>query len=253
MLTRTRWPRPRIVAHRGAGALAPENTLVALRLAASLGFAGVEVDARLAACGTPVLMHDDTLERTTDGRGRVEAHALEALRRLDAGVWYGNEFAGERVPTLEAACTLCRAQGQWMNVEVKPGTDAARTGSVLAAALARHWGEASPAPVLSSFSDEALAAAGREAPQLPRGLLVDGPGDWSARARGLGCVAVHVRHDLLDGQTVEALHEAGLAVVAWTVNEPGLAAALLDWGVDALVTDELRELGPGFATLHGQG
>ncbi len=109
MLTRTRWPYPRILAHRGGGSVAPENTLVGIRAAAGMGFAGVEIDVQLAACGTPVLMHDTTVDRTTDGYGNVAEFSADELRRLDAGVWFGNEYAGEHVPTLEAAVALCRA------------------------------------------------------------------------------------------------------------------------------------------------
>jgi len=256
MLTRTRWPHPRIIAHRGAGTLAPENTLVALRLSASLGFAGVEVDAQLAACGSPFLLHDDTLERTTDGSGPAHERSLAQLRALDAGGWFGNEFSGERLPSLEAACALCRSLGQWMNVEIKvaQGADAARTGATVAAELARRWADASPPPLVSSFSEPALEAAARNAPTLPRGLLVDRPPeDWPDRARALGCRSLHVAHEHIDAALVETAHGHGLAVVAWTVNDPGRAFVLFVQGVDAIVTDELRDIRRDFLSLHGLG
>lgn len=256
MLTKTRWPYPRILAHRGAGVLAPENTLVALRLSASLGFGGVEVDAQVAACGTPFLLHDDTLDRTTDGSGPAIRSTLEELRVLDAGVWFGNEFAGERVPTLEAACALSRSQGQWMNIEIKVAADAdpARTGAVVAAETALRWADASPPPLLSSFSDLALAAAARNAPGLPRGLLVDAiPPDWLERVRTLGCRSLHVAQQHLTAEWVETIHGEGIAVLAYTVNEPGRAITLFEWGVDAIVTDELREIRPDFLAVYGLG
>ncbi len=252
MLTRTRWPYPRILAHRGAGVLAPENTLVALRLAATFGFAGVEVDARLAADDTPVLMHDADVDRTTDGTGEVRGLDAGTLRKLDAGVWFGNEFAGEHVPTLDAAAALCRGQGQWMNVEIKaePG-DEAEAGRHIASEVARLWSGTSPPPLLSSFSEAVLQAAAHGAPELPRGLLFDDlPDDWIDRARALRCASVHCRHDTLTAERIRAAHEAGLGVLAYTVNDTERALALFGAGVDALVTDELREIRADFLALY---
>ncbi|MFO1318060.1 MAG: glycerophosphodiester phosphodiesterase [Burkholderiales bacterium] len=255
MLTKTRWPYPRILAHRGGGSIAPENTLVALRVSASFGFAGVEIDTRLAADDIPVLIHDATVDRTTMDSGRVADLTADALHALDAGVWFGNEFAGEPVPTLEAACTLCRSLGQWMNVEIKAdGAEAAETGRRAARVVARIWADASPPPLLSSFSEQALAGARDGAAHLPRALLRDAPGpDGLDRARALGCAALHVRHDSVTPALVESARQAGLGLLAFTVNEPGRAITLFEWGVDAIVTDELREIRPDFLTTYGLG
>lgn len=253
MLTRTRWPFPRILAHRGAGVHAPENTLVALRLAASFGFAGVEVDVRLSADDIPVLMHDAEVDRTTDGSGALRELDSDALRALDAGVWFGNEFAGEHVPTLETAVALCRHQGQWMNVEIKaaPGDEAA-TGQRIARDVAHLWGGTSPLPLLSSFSQAALQAAALAAPELPRGLLFDDlPDDWLDRAQALRCHSVHCRHDTLSKDRIAAAHDARLAVLAYTVNETERALTLFKAGVDALVTDEIREIRADFLAVYG--
>ena len=114
------WPYPRIVAHRGGGLLAPENTLAGIRLARNLGFDGVEFDVKLTADGVPVLMHDDTLERTTDGSGAVADTSYQQITELDAGGWFGNEFSGEPVPSFAAASALCRQAGVWANIEIKP-------------------------------------------------------------------------------------------------------------------------------------
>ncbi|MBI1397689.1 MAG: glycerophosphodiester phosphodiesterase [Betaproteobacteria bacterium] len=256
MLTKTRWPYPRIIAHRGAGVMAPENTLSALRVAASLGFAGVEVDARLAACGTVVLIHDGTVDRTTDASGAVSDFGAAELAAMDAGVWFGNEFAGQPVPTLEQGAALGQQFGLWMNVEIKtdPDADARDAGAAIAAEVARRWGAASPPPLLSSFSEDALAGARVAAPDLPRGLLVDAlPHDWLDRAQALGCSSLHVRHDALSAAIVTAVREAGLGLLAFTVNEPGRAITLFEWGVDAIVTDELREIRADFLSLYGIG
>jgi glycerophosphoryl diester phosphodiesterase len=180
---------PRIIAHRCGGALAPENTLAGLRLAARLGCGGVEFDAMLAADGVPVLIHDETLERTTTGRGRVAALDSATLIRLDAGIRHHPAFAVEPLPTLDEALRLCAALGLWANVEIKPAAgQEAETGRV----VARHAAAATGGLLLSSFSSLALRAAAEEADCLPRALLVEAiPADWRRRMAetGRACLA----------------------------------------------------------------
>ncbi|MCK6431084.1 MAG: glycerophosphodiester phosphodiesterase, partial [Burkholderiaceae bacterium] len=103
------WPYPRVIAHRGGGALAPENTIAAIEVGRSLGFAAIEIDAMLARDEVPVLMHDPTVDRTTDGKGPVGALTAAELERLDAGGWFEARYRGERVPSLAAAIRHCRA------------------------------------------------------------------------------------------------------------------------------------------------
>jgi len=197
------WPYPKILAHRGGGTLAPENTLGAIRLGARMGFAGVEIDVMLAGDGTPVLMHDH----------------------------------------------LCRELGLWANVEIKPvpGYER-RTGDAVARMAAEHWRGAPLQPVLSSFSLLALAAARQAEPQLPRGLLVGRlPRHWREMLADLECIALHANHRALGARVVEEAHRAGVAVLAWTVNDRRVARKLLGWGVDCVVTDRLDRIAPGFA------
>ncbi|HWA14127.1 MAG TPA: glycerophosphodiester phosphodiesterase [Burkholderiales bacterium] len=243
------WPYPRIIAHRGGGLLAPENTLAGLRLARNLGFQAVEFDVKLAEDGTPILMHDDTLERTTDGRGAVADCSYEELSSLDAGGWFGNEYAGEPVPSFAAAAALCREAGLWANVEIKPNPGQDReTGETVARMARMLWAGADRPPLLSSFSPLSLEAAAVEAPELPRGLLVSTvPSNWEALMRRLQCVALHASCRHLDADRIKAIHAAGYGVLAYTVNDSELAVDLLDWGVDALVTDQLDAITPNFA------
>lgn len=253
------WPYPRVLAHRGGGTLAPENTLAAIEVGRRQGFRGIECDAMLAADGVPVLMHDATLERTTDGRGPVAAHRSEELARLDAGRWHGPQFAGTPVPTLAQAIAWCRAHGIWMNVEIKPsGADAEwATGEAVARVVAgayadcvRAGGDQAQAadprvPLLSSFSARALAAARAAAPDLPRGLLVGAvPADWEERLQALGCVALHCDHRRLREATARRVKEAGYWLFCYTVDDPQRARELFDWGVDALCTDRLDRVRP---------
>jgi glycerophosphoryl diester phosphodiesterase len=243
------WPYPRIIAHRGGGTLAPENTLAGLRKAKELGFAGVEFDVMLAADATPILMHDETLERTTSGSGAVAATAYRGLQKLDAGGWFSPQYAGEPVPSFEQAGALCVELGLWANVEIKPsaGFDA-ETGTA-AALLARQLWRGSPMPpLLSSFQPQALAAAKAAAPELPRGALTEGiPRDWRQRMQDLGCVSLHCDHRLLSPQQARAVRDAGYWLLCWTVNDPAIARTLFDWGVNAIVTDRLNLIGPEFS------
>ena len=233
------WPGPRILAHRGGGALAPENTLGAIRRGASLGFRGVEFDVMLAGDGTPVLMHDETLERTTNGRGRVAETPCGVLAGLDAG-------NGEPVPTFEQAARLCRELGLWANVEIKPAKGYEReTGEEVAGMAADLWRNAPAPPLLSSFSTEALARAKAVAPRLGRGLLVGAvPADWQAHLRSLNCVALHCDYKHAAQAMAAQVRAAGYGLLVYTVNEPAEARRLLGWPVDCIVTDALDRIGP---------
>lgn len=235
------WPYPRIVAHRGGGALAPENTLGAIRLGASMGFKGVEFDVMLAGDATPVIIHDETLERTTNGRGQVPAMSYAQLVALDAG-------KGERIPKFEEAARLCRELGIWANVEIKPAKGHERATGTAVAPLARElWRGAALPPVLSSFSIEALEAAREAAPELPRGYLVDKvPENWRDTMQRLGCVALHCNYKALTEQLAAEIHRAGYSILLWTVNDPADARRMRAMGADCLVTDALDRIGPDF-------
>ncbi|CAG9181049.1 Glycerophosphodiester phosphodiesterase, cytoplasmic [Cupriavidus laharis] len=245
-VTAANWPYPRHIAHRGAGKLAPENTLAAFRLGASFGYRMFEFDVKLSADGKPVLMHDATLDRTTSGAGRVDALNLCELAQLDAGAWHSPGYAGEPVPTLAAIARYTQANGLYSNIEIKPvpGRET-QTGAAVALDAQSLWRGAAVPPLLSSFSEEALAAARDAVPELPRALLVDVlPPDWLARAQALGCVALDANYRVLDAQVIAAAHAAGLKVLSYTVNEPERAAQLLGWGLDGLITDAVDAIAP---------
>ena len=243
------WPYPRIIAHRGGGALAPENTLAGLRKASELGFGGVEFDVMLAGDTTPIMMHDQRLERTTSGSGAIAATAYRDMQSLDAGGWFSAQYAGEPVPSLERAGRLCVELGLWANVEIKPVTGyEAETGRT-AALLARElWRGAAVQPLLSSFQPAALAAARAAAPELPRGAITKSiPQDWASWMHKLGCVSLHCDYRMLLPQQVRAVRDAGYWLACWTVNDPEIARVLFDWGVDAVITDRLDLIPPDFS------
>jgi glycerophosphoryl diester phosphodiesterase len=235
------WPYPRIVAHRGGGALAPENTLGAIRLGASMGFKGVEFDVMLAGDGTPVLIHDETVDRTTNGKGSVPGMKFEELSRFLIG-------KDERIPRYEDAVRLCRELGIWANVEIKPAKGHERaTGDAVARMTRELWKGAPITPLLSSFSPDALAAAQEAAPELPRGGLCEKlPEGWRGILKQLGCRAVHLNYKHLNGKLAADIHEAGYAILLWTVNDVAEARRLLSIGADCLVTDALDSIGPEF-------
>ncbi|MEY4507803.1 MAG: Glycerophosphoryl diester phosphodiesterase [Pseudomonadota bacterium] len=240
------WPYPRWIAHRGAGKLAPENTLAAFRMGAQHGYRMFECDAKLSADGVVFLMHDDTLGRTTNGFGVGGEQPWHALSQLDAGGWHSPAFAGEALPTLEALARFCQANGHLLNIEIKPtpGTEAA-TGKAVARLANRLWAAATAPPLLTSFKPEALAAAEQAAPALPRGLLIDTRWDgWFETALSLNCVAVVAHHRLWDAAAVAEVHRAGLRCLSYTVNEEATAQRLLSWGIDAIITDRVDVFDP---------
>jgi glycerophosphoryl diester phosphodiesterase len=240
------WPYPRWVAHRGAGKLAPENTLAAFRLGASYGYRMFECDAKLSADGVPFLMHDATLERTTNGTGVGGDKLWSELARLDAGAWHSRAYAGEPLPTLENVALYCIANGYFLNIEIKPtpGVEA-ETGRVVADHAARHWRGQAVAPLLTSFRPESLQAAQQAQPQLPRGLLLDTLWQgWMDIARSLDCAAIVCNHALWDAATVSQVKAAGMRCLSYTPNDAWAVDRLLALGTDAVITDRVDLFAP---------
>lgn len=240
------WPYPRMIAHRGGGTLAPENTLAAIRIAPRYGYRGVEFDVMLSADALPVLIHDETLERTTNGRGNVADTPAAVLAGLDAGSWKDPRFAGEAVPSFEAAAKLCIALGLWANIEIKPARGhAAGTGEVAGRVATRLWRGASRLPLISSFDRAALTAAREAAPGFPLGWLVDRiePG-WQDEMTALDCVSLNCNQAHLTQALAREIKDAGYWLICWTVNDSADAQRLFDWGIDAMVTDRLDLLAP---------
>ncbi len=238
------WRARRWLAHRGAGRLAPENTLAAFRIGAGHGCTAFECDVKLSADGVAFLLHDATLDRTTGATGLAGDRNWADLSTLDAGRWHSAAFEGEPIPTLATIARFCLDSDSLLNIEIKPtpGREV-MTGERVAAEAARLWQGQVGLPLLSSFSPEALSAARGAAPLLPRALLLDAwtPG-WFEQAQSLGCTAVVAHHPLFDAAMVERLHAAGLLVMSYTVNDAAVAERLFGWGVDALITDAVDRL-----------
>lgn len=241
------WPYPHIVAHRGGGKLAPENTLAAIDTGARYGHTMIEFDAKLSRDEHIFLLHDDTLDRTSNGWGIAGELPWHQLAQLDAGGWFAKEFSNERLPLLEAVAARCRQHNLMANIEIKPTTGyEAQTGRVIALAARELW-QGEIAPLLSSFSFTALEAAMQAAPELPRGLLLDEWHDeWRTMTEALDCVSIHLNHCLLDAERTAEIKRAGLKILVYTVNQPERARILLEWGVDAICTDRIDIIGPDF-------
>jgi glycerophosphoryl diester phosphodiesterase len=241
------WPYPLWLAHRGAGKLAPENTLAAFRVGAGFGFRAFECDVKLSRDGEAFLLHDDTLDRTTSGRGSPASADWDALALLDAGSWHGPAFAAEPLPTFAQVAQFCLANGCALNIEIKPcpGTEAL-TGATVARDAARLWAGADLPPLLSSFKPEALAAARDTEPALPRALLLDKLWDgWPEAAEALGVVAVITNWRLMDAALIQRLHARGWRALVYTVNDADVAERLIANGIDGIITDAVDRLGPG--------
>ena len=245
------WPYPRIVAHRGGGSLAPENTLAAVRLGQSLGYRAHEFDVKLSKDNVAMLLHDATLERTTTGKGRAADFLWEALRALDAGGWHSAQFRGEPLASFEDTAKLLRSKGTMANVEIKPTPGLERETGLRVAQLARDWWKGSEVPpLLSSFSFDALMAAKEAAPELPRGWLTKEvmPDTWE-RMAALEAVSLHTDHKRFTPDRIAGVQAKGYRVLLYTINDPDLAQGYLDAGVDGIFTDNLEVFAQRFPAL----
>ncbi len=245
------WTYPKFLAHRGGGKLAPENTIAALQCGLDHGFRAVEFDVMLARDGVPVVMHDPYLGRTVPGSGNVFDYDATELIRMDAGSWFSARYRAEPVPLFTEVVAFCKAHGIWMNIEIKPAPGfEVDTGRVVATLTRAMFGleiaQGDPmVPLLSSFSQEALASARNAAPDLPRALLLDTvTADSMAQAKAIDAVAIHSNQRHLTPSLARQIKAAGFGLFCYTVNDPVRAHEILAWGVDAMCTDRLDLIGP---------
>jgi len=240
------WPYPLWIAHRGAGKLAPENTLAAFRVGAQHGYRAFECDVKLSADGVPFLLHDATLDRTTAGQGKAGDKTWSELSRLDAGGWHSRAYAGEPMPSLEALSVYLQRNGFLLDLEIKPtpGLEL-QTGQVVGREVLRLWADAPIPPLFTSFRPEALQGARETAPHIPRGLLLDTLWDgWFNVAQALECSAVVTHYNLMNAELLSKLHAAGLRGLVYTVNDPSVAQWLIGLGIDGIVTDAVDKFPP---------
>ena len=256
---------PRIIGHRGACAYAPENTLVSFETAINMGVEWIEFDVKITKDQVPIIFHDDTLERTTNGNGAVQDYTLEEIKELEAGSWFGDSFTGISIPTLEEALDILIDRNIGINVELKPcpGREC-ETSEVALDTLSKIWDDHRRI-LISSFSHVALETAQDMAQDWARGLLIGDeapqmwqdeisqnklPDNWLETARTLGVATINVQHDRVKREQVEELIDADYVVMAYTVNTPDDARRLQAWGVDSMFTDVPDVLQENLFTIH---
>ncbi len=230
---------PKLIAHRGAAAYAPENTLVAIEKAAELGANWVEFDVMLTADGEAVIIHDTKLDRTTDGNGLVDETSLEEIRQLDAGSWFGPEYQGVQVPTFVEVLQTCAEHKLGINVEIKPspGMEVATARKTIEV-LSAHWSSAQKQPLISSGTRQCLQLVQELNPDLKLGFIMDQwHEDWQAVLKKYNCYSLNVSHHMLEREQVEFVHKLGYYVFVFTVNDRELAERLYGWGVDGVFSD----------------
>jgi glycerophosphoryl diester phosphodiesterase len=231
--------QPLVYAHRGANNGAPENTLAAFFLAQQQGADGIEMDVKLTADGEVVIMHDQTVDRTTDGHGKLRNFRLAELRRLDAGSWFDSEFHGERVPTLTEIFEMLK-DGILYDIELTNyGTPFDNLLEKVLALVQKYGLEKNV--MVSSFFPNNISHFRRLAPAIPGGVIalrgLAGALSRSFVGRWFAPRAVIPVHLDVTQAYIRTQKTLGRKVIPWTVNDPADMQRLVAWGVDGLITD----------------
>ncbi|PXF29282.1 glycerophosphodiester phosphodiesterase [Pokkaliibacter plantistimulans] len=228
----------RVIGHRGAASLAPENTLASIRKAFETGATWVEIDVSVTHDGSLVIFHDDTLERCSNGKGLLEEASWDYLKSLDAGSWFDPIFSQERIPSLLDAVQLIQSLGMGLNLEIKyEGSDYPRIVDPTLALLNKYWQEPDML-VISSFNHGALLRCRALQCRYPLGQLYEGiPANWESELRAINAYSLHCDYSQLSYKQARAIKSAGYQLYCYTANEPELVAKHWAWGMDAIITD----------------
>lgn len=231
--------KPPVIAHRGACAYAPENTMISFTKAVQLGMKWVEFDVMLAASGEAIVFHDEILDRTTNGHGEVLSQSYHQLRTLDAGKWFDPIFSGEKIPLLQQVLDFLKQNKMAANVEIKPLPGQEATTALKALSLiAPLFPQPNPSILFSSFSVESLRVLRQHSPNCLLGLLLhDWEHNWEIISEELGCVSIHVYQRIMTKEMAEKIKKMGKLLLCYTVNDPTRAKELYSWGVDAVFSD----------------
>jgi glycerophosphoryl diester phosphodiesterase len=231
--------KPPVIAHRGASKIAPENTLSAFLKAKEVGVNWLEFDVRLAACGEVVIFHDETLDRTTNGLGRVIDYPYAELKKLDAGSWFNPLFMHEAIPTLKATMEFLGRYQMAANVEIKaePGHEIATAARVMEI-LDIHLQQKKIPLLISSFSLAVLREVRKYSQDYCLGFLMhEWTPEWQSLCHELNCVSVDINQAILTPERTREIQSTGRLVLSYTVNEIERARELFSWGVDAVYSD----------------
>ncbi len=229
--------RPVVIAHRGASAYAPENTMSAFRKALDMGAEGIELDVHLSKDGHPVVIHDEKIDRTSNGKGLVKDFTLEELRTFDFGSWFSPEYAGERIPTLEEVLELLEKWDGLLNIEIKSGIVIYPGIEKKLVELVRKYNMEHKV-IYSSFNHYSLAELKRIDPDAKIGLLYgEGLIDPWEYALRVGAYAIHPVFYAVVPEIVKGCRENGIAVNVFTVDHPDHISRMVDAGVDGIITN----------------
>ncbi|PSW16015.1 glycerophosphoryl diester phosphodiesterase [Photobacterium rosenbergii] len=229
-----------ITGHRGAAALAPENTLISIQKAADAGVSWVEIDTQLSADGIPVVFHDETVNRCTNGKGKIADLTLAQLKSLDAGSWFGEAFTGEKIPTLSEALDTCLALDLTLNLELKIHHEE-HTAPLIDAVVALIKEKNYPIDKLlfSSFQKPALERCQQQMPEVRRGFICEVWNDYSLTSIAASQpYSVHIDHRILTPTIAKSIKDAGYVLKIWTLNNVEKAQHFYDLGVDSIITDK---------------
>jgi Glycerophosphoryl diester phosphodiesterase len=241
-MTLTALPGPvpdEVQAHRGASAIAPENTIAAFRAAAEAGAKWVELDVALSADGRLVVIHDDSVDRTSSGKGSLGSLTQAEIGAFDAGAWFGDGFAGERIPTLVETIAALGEFGLSANVEIKQHAHHKSLDQLVRAVQADIAGRTADTRIMiSSFDAEALKAMHALEPELEMAMLWGMvPEDWEQRLAAIPATTIHMHYKALSIGLLERTRERGIKVRAWTCNDPVQLVSFWDAGLTGVITD----------------
>lgn len=243
---------PKIIGHRGACGYAPENTLESIKTAAEMSVEWVELDVKLTADNIPVIFHDDTLDRTTNGHGPMAQTLYEDLKQLEAGSWFSDGFTGIKIPTLEETVELLIELDLGLNLEIKPCPGREKETAEIALDLLSHYWDAHDRLLISSFEHVSLETALDMATDWNRGLLLpeEWPENWKELAEYLDVTTININGNTVSREDIEQIIDLDKPVLAYTINDPQTARKLQGWGVDAMFTDVPDVLQDSLLTVH---
>ena len=243
----------KVIGHRGACAYAPENTLESLHTAAELNVAWVEFDVKLTRDEVPVIFHDETLERTTNGSGNMADIDYADLQHLECGSWFADSFTGIKIPTLEEAVEVCLQHNLGINLEIKPCPGREKeTAEIALDQLSQIWDE-NDKILISSFQHICLEAARDMAPGWARGLLLGGEEldpNWKELADYLDVKTVNIASNLAKREIIEDIIDEDLHPLVYTINDPLEARKFQSWGVASMFSDSPDVILENLLTVH---
>ena len=230
---------PKVIGHRGACGYAPENTIESIITAADLGVKWVELDVKITKDGTPIIFHDDTLDRTTNGQGKIAEWNYEDIKQLECGSWYADSFGGIAIPTLEETIDVLIEHDLGLNLEIKPCPGKEVETAEIALDLLSHYWDNHNNLLISSFSHVSLETSMHIAQDWHRGLLLESEiaENWKDLSDYLNISSINIDGNSITREQVEEIIEIEKPILSYTINDPIKARELQSWGIDGFFSD----------------